>query len=586
MDADWRIYSKRADFDAIGNRFNIDPVVARVIRNRDVVGEDAVERFLYGTLDSLYDGSLMKDMEKGVGIISGKLDEGARIRVVGDYDVDGVTSTYILYDALKNLGADVSYDIPHRITDGYGINVRMIEKAHADGVDTVITCDNGIAAFEALDRANELGLTVVVTDHHEIQEKLPTADAVIDPHQEGDEYPYKEICGAVVAFKFIRCLYRSRGVELSERKYLDFAALATVCDVMPLLDENRVIVREGMRQIAATDCIGLRALVNECGLSGAVISAYHLGFLLGPCINTCGRIGAATDALELFVNEDPEWCRKRASEIKLNNDERKRITEEGTALAIEETEKAGRDSDQVIVTHLDGVHESLAGIIAGKLKEHFYRPTIVFTDSADEELYKGSGRSIDAYNLFQELTAVQDILFKFGGHKLAAGVTIEKKNLEVLRQRLNEQAQMTEQDLIPKLMIDVPMPLRYVNMNLIRQLDSLEPFGTGNPRPLFAETGLQLLGMEIFGKRNNAIKLRVKDSRGGTFILLNFDPEGVIGDIKKWFTDEVCDKILRGIDTGVKIDVAYQPAINVFNGQSSIQFMLRNMRPNGGDNNG
>ena len=586
MDADWRIYSKRADFDAIGNRFNIDPVVARVIRNRDVVGEDAVERFLYGTLDSLYDGSLMKDMEKGVGIISGKLDEGARIRVVGDYDVDGVTSTYILYDALKNLGADVSYDIPHRITDGYGINVRMIEKAHADGVDTVITCDNGIAAFEALDRANELGLTVVVTDHHEIQEKLPTADAVIDPHQEGDEYPYKEICGAVVAFKFIRCLYRSRDVELSERKYLDFAALATVCDVMPLLDENRVIVREGMRQIAVTDCIGLRALVNECGLSGAVISAYHLGFLLGPCINTCGRIGAATDALELFVNEDPEWCRKRASEIKLNNDERKRITEEGTALAIEETEKAGRDSDQVIVTHLDGVHESLAGIIAGKLKEHFYRPTIVFTDSADEELYKGSGRSIDAYNLFQELTAVQDILFKFGGHKLAAGVTIEKKNLEVLRQRLNEQAQMTEQDLIPKLMIDVPMPLRYVNMNLIRQLDSLEPFGTGNPRPLFAEAGLQLLGMEVFGKRSNAIKLRVKDSRGGTFILLNFDPEGVIGDIKKWFTDEVCDKILRGIDTGVKIDVAYQPAINVFNGQSSIQFMLRNMRPNGGDNNG
>ena len=580
MDADWRIYSKRADFDAIGNRFNIDPVVARVIRNRDVISEDEVERFLYGTLDSLYPGSLMKDMDKGVGILSRKIDEGVKIRVVGDYDVDGVTATYILYDALKNLGADVSYDIPHRITDGYGINVRMIEKAHADGVDTVITCDNGIAAFDALERGKELGLTIVVTDHHEIQEKLPMADAVIDQHQEGDEYPYKEICGAVVALKFIRCLYKTRGVELSDRKYLDFAALATVCDVMPLLDENRVIVREGMKQIANTDCVGLRALVNECGLSGSVISAYHLGFMLGPCINTCGRIGAATDALELFVSDDAEWCRKRAVEIKQNNDERKRITEEGTALAIEETEKAGRDSDQVIVTYLNGVHESLAGIIAGKLKEHFYRPTIVFTDSAEPELYKGSGRSIDAYNLFQELTAVQDILYKFGGHKLAAGVTIEKKNLEALREQLNANAHMTEQELIPKLMIDVPMPLRYVSMDLIRQLDSLEPFGTGNPRPLFAEAGLSLLGMEIFGKRSNAMKLRVKDSRGGTFILMSFDPDGIVSDIKQWFTDEVCDKILRGIDTGVKIDVAYQPQINTYNGMSSIQFMLRNMRPN------
>ncbi len=579
MDADWRIYSKRADFDAIGNRFNIDPVVARVIRNRDVVTEDEVERFLYGTLDSLYPGNLMKDMDKGITIISGKIDEGKPIRVVGDYDVDGVTATYILYDALKNLGADVSYDIPHRITDGYGINVRMIEKAHADGVDTVITCDNGIAAFEALERAKELGLTVVVTDHHEIQEKLPIADAVIDQHQENDEYPYKDICGAVVALKFIRCLYGARNVEISDRKYLDFAALATVCDVMPLLDENRVIVREGMKQIANTDCIGLRALVNECGLSGTIISAYHLGFMLGPCINTCGRIGSAIEALELFLNEDPEWCRKRAAEIKQNNDERKRITEEGTALAIEETVKAGRDDDQVIVTYLEGVHESLAGIIAGKLKEHFYRPTIVFTDSADEELYKGSGRSIDAYNLFRELTEVQDILFKFGGHKLAAGVTVEKKNLDELRARLNEAAHMTEQDLTPKLMIDVPMPLRYVSMELIRQLDSLEPFGTGNPRPLFAEAGLKILGMEIFGKRSNALKMRVKDSRGGTFILMSFDPEGVVSDIKKWFTDEVCDKILRGVDTGVMIDAAYQPQINTYNGMSSIQFMLRNMRP-------
>ena len=379
MDADWRIYSKRADFNAIANRFNIDPVVARVIRNRDVESEEEIERFLYGTLDDCHDGNLMKDMDKGVSIISEKIDAGESIRIVGDYDVDGVTSTYILYDAIRCLGGKVSYDIPHRITDGYGINVRIIEQAASDEVDTIITCDNGIAAFDAVTRAKELGLTIVVTDHHEIQEMIPDADAVIDPHQEGDAYPYKAICGAEVAYKFIRCLYKYRGQELEDRKYIDFVALATYCDVMPLLDENRIYVREGMKKIAETDNRGLAALVRQCSLEGASITGYHLGFVLGPCINTAGRIGSAKEALLLFLEEDEAACASKALALKIGNDDRKRITEEGTALAIETVLREGYDKDQVIVLYLNGVHESLAGIIAGKIKEHFYRPCAKMT---------------------------------------------------------------------------------------------------------------------------------------------------------------------------------------------------------------
>ncbi|MBP5193076.1 MAG: single-stranded-DNA-specific exonuclease RecJ [Eubacterium sp.] len=579
MDADWRIYSKRADFNAIANRFNIDPVVARVIRNRDVESEEEIERFLYGTLDDCHDGNLMKDMDKGVSIISEKIDAGESIRIVGDYDVDGVTSTYILYDAIRCLGGKVSYDIPHRITDGYGINVRIIEQAASDEVDTIITCDNGIAAFDAVTRAKELGLTIVVTDHHEIQEMIPDADAVIDPHQEGDAYPYKAICGAEVAYKFIRCLYKYRGQELEDRKYIDFVALATYCDVMPLLDENRIYVREGMKKIAETDNLGLAALVRQCSLEGASITGYHLGFVLGPCINTAGRIGSAKEALLLFLEEDEAACASKALALKIGNDDRKRITEEGTALAIETVLREGYDKDQVIVLYLNGVHESLAGIIAGKIKEHFYRPTIVFTDSENEELLKGSGRSIEDYNLFEKLSEVKDILYKFGGHKLAAGLTIQRDELDKLREELNNRADLNEQQLTPKLMIDVPMPLRYVNMGLIAQLDSLEPFGTANPRPLFAEAGLKVNGLYIYGKRGNVMNISVTDSRGGRFMVMTFDPEGVIEDIKKWFTEEVCDKMLKGAYTGVMLDIAYQPQINEYRGERNIQFLLKNMRP-------
>ncbi len=578
VEAEWRIYSKRADFNGIGNRFNIDPVVARVIRNRDIEGEDAIEKFLYGTLDSCYDGSLMKDMEKGISIISDKIDEGVPIRIVGDYDVDGVTSTYILYDAMRNLGADVSYDIPHRVTDGYGINVRIIDAAYGDGVDTIITCDNGIAAFDAINRAKELGMTVVVTDHHEIQEHIPDADAVIDPHQAEDEYPFKAICGAEVAYKFIKCLYAHRNASLDDRKYIEFVALATYCDVMPLLDENRIYVREGMKKLKATENKGLRALVSACGLSEAVISGYHLGFMLGPCINTAGRIGSAKEALELFIERDETECAGKAGKLKENNDSRKKMTEDGTALAIEKIEAEGYDSNQVIVVYLENVHESLAGIIAGKVKEHFYRPSIVFTDSDDKEILKGSGRSIDDYNLFEGLTEVKDILAKFGGHKLAAGLSVERKRLGELRDALNENAHLTVQQLTPKLMIDVPMPLRYVSMPLIEQLSALEPFGAANPKPLFAEAGLKIRSLYIYGKRGNVININVEDSRGGRFTIKSFDPDSVVEDIKKWFTDEVCDKMLEGVDTGAKVDIAYQPDINEYRGDRTIQFLLRHMR--------
>ena len=348
---------------------------------------------------------------------------------------------------------------------------------------------------------------------------------------------------------------------------------------MPLLDENRIYVREGMKKIAETDNLGLAALVRQCSLEGASITGYHLGFVLGPCINTAGRIGSAKEALLLFLEEDEAACASKALALKIGNDDRKKITEEGTALAIETVLREGYDKDQVIVLYLNGVHESLAGIIAGKIKEHFYRPTIVFTDSENEELLKGSGRSIEDYNLFEKLSEVKDILYKFGGHKLAAGLTIQRDELDKLREELNNRADLNEQQLTPKLMIDVPMPLRYVNMGLIAQLDSLEPFGTANPRPLFAEAGLKVNGLYIYGKRGNVMNISVTDSRGGRFMVMTFDPEGVIEDIKKWFTEEVCDKMLKGAYTGVMLDIAYQPQINEYRGERNIQFLLKNMRP-------
>ena len=583
MKQDWRIYAKKADFNAISAKYGIDPVIARILRNRDVVTDKDFEKYLYGTLDSVCDPREMLDIELGTDIIASAIEAGENIRVVGDYDVDGVMSTYILYDGLKNAGANVSYDIPHRIQDGYGINERIIRKAFEEGIDVIITCDNGIAAVNSIAVAAELGMTVVVTDHHEIQDALPEADAIIDPHQEGDGYAYPDICGAVVAYKFIQVLYDSMGIELPGRKYLEMLALATVCDVMPLLDENRIYVREGLRELEKTENTGLQALLKVTEMKGKNLGSYSLGFVIGPCINAAGRLEDAKLALELLLETDEAEAEKKAEYLKKLNDSRKSMTEEGEkkamqVLAPRMTEIDGEmiPTDSVLVLYIEGLHESLAGIVAGRIKERYYRPTIIFTDSdKDGSIIKGSGRSTDAYNMFEGIIRHKDMMVKFGGHPLAAGLTIKRENLDKLRELLNEECGLTERDMIPKMMIDVPMPMSYATMKLAEQIEALEPYGKGNEKPLFAEKDLEILGARIMGVNRNVIRIKLRNSRGFVSEVIYFRPDEFEMNINRWFESEDCDKILKGIPTGCKLDVAYEVGINDFNGVVSLQFVLK-----------
>ena len=577
MKKDWRIYALRADFNEISKKHGIDQVVARVLRNRGLETDKDYESFLYGTLDSMHDPADMLDIELGADIMAEAIQEGKSIRVVGDYDVDGVMSTYILYDALKRLGAQVSYDIPHRVRDGYGMNTRIVDAAHDEGVEVIITCDNGISAVDAVAKAVEYGMTVVITDHHEIPPVLPEADAIIDPHQPGDAYPYKDICGAVVAFKFVQILYGQMGEELLRGRYLEALALATVCDVMPVLDENRVIVREGLRKLNNTDHMGLKALIRANSLDDKTIATYQLGFILGPCINAMGKLGDAKDALELMITEDEDFAEERACLMKEINDSRKAETEEGFKKSIEAAAPEGDEpADKVLVIYVSGLREGLAGIVAGRIKERFYRPTIIFTDTeGDETLLKGSGRSIEAYNMFEKIDEHRDMCVKFGGHPLAAGLSIKREDLDGFREALNRDAGLTEQDMIPKLMIDAPMPMRYANLRLAEQIQSLEPFGKGNEEPLFAEKGFEILGYEYLGKNNKVLKIRVKSSNGNFYDVKTFRPQEFIDALNGWFTPEECDKIKKGVYTGCKIDIAYSLSINEFRGGRYLEFMLK-----------
>ena len=581
MKQEWRIFAKTADFNAISSRFGIDPVVARIIRNRDIVTDEEYESYLFGTLDSVHDPSLMMDMELGADIIAGSIEAGENIRIVGDYDVDGVMSTYILYDALKNAGANVSFDIPHRVNDGYGINTRIIEKAYEESVSTIITCDNGIAAVNAMKKARELGLNIVITDHHEIQEELPDADAIIDPHQAGDTYPYADICGALVAYKFIKVLYQTMDIPLESRKYLEMVALATVCDVMPLINENRIYVREGLRALEKTENIGLKALLKETNYQGKTIDTYHAGFIIGPCINAAGRLESADVALSLLLEEDEEKASEIAAHLKELNESRKSMTEQGTASAIQLIEKeTGFDSEgmpkqDVLVVYVPDLHESLAGIVAGRLKEKYYRPTIVFTDTdKDDDIVKGSGRSIEAYNMFEQISACKDILLKFGGHPLAAGMSLKKSDLDEFRKRLNSSVSLSERDKTPKLMIDVPMPMSYATLKLAEQLADLGPFGKGNEPPLFAEKDMEILGARVMGQNKNVLKLKVRSSRGDIHEVTSFRPDDFIECINEWFTEQECDRIMKGVRTGCKLDIAYEVTINDYYGRN-VQFMLK-----------
>lgn len=558
------LQTKRADFNGIAKRFHISPVTARVLRNRDVEGEEAIDRYLNGTLDQLYDPHQMKDMDKAAALILEKIRQGVRIRIVGDYDIDGVCSTYLLYRGLTRCGGQVDYQIPERIRDGYGINESIIQKAKEDGIDTIVTCDNGIAALEQIRLAKELGMTVIVTDHHEVvraedgSQILPQADAVVNPHRDDCSYPFAGICGGVVAYKLVQVLYEQSGVPKQEwLDMLEFAAIATVGDVMKLQDENRILVKYGLKKMAQTKNLGLRRLAEKNNLDLGAITAYHIGFVIGPCLNAGGRLKTAKEALALLRAQSEEEAERLAEELKELNDTRKDMTEQGTEAAKLQVE-SWYQKDKVLVVFLPECHESLAGIIAGRLREYYQKPAIVLTRG--EEAVKGSGRSIDEYHMFKKLTEVSDLLLKFGGHPLAAGLSLEEKNIDEFRRRLNENAGLTEEDFKAKVWIDVPMPVGYVTERLVRELSCLEPFGQGNEKPLFAEKSLRIRASRVLGRNRNVVKMTLEETDGHAIEALYF------GDGTA-FEEERAGRR--------EIDVVYYPDINEYNGRKTLQAVIR-----------
>ncbi len=566
MTGKWMLYAKKADFNKIAEEFHINPVTARVMRNRDVSGQEAIRRYLYGTMADLYSPGLLKDGEKAADILKEKTEAGKWIRIVGDYDIDGVCSTYLLFQALKRVGARVDYEIPDRVKDGYGINEQIIEAAARDGVDTILTCDNGISAVAQMERAKELGMTVIITDHHDIAKEgekdiLPHADAIVNPKQQDCPYPWKEICGAVVAYKLIQILYGKFHIPAGEwEEMIEFAAIATVGDVMRLRDENRILVREGLARLPFSKSLGLKKLVEKNDLDIAQVSAFHIGFVIGPCLNAGGRLQTAKMALRLLLSQDQEEADKLAQELKELNDQRKDMTSQGVEEAAVQVDENYMD-DKVLVVYLPECHESLAGIIAGRLRERYHKPSIVLTRAADG--VKGSGRSIEGYHMFEALLEVKELLTKFGGHPMAAGLSLEEANVDRFRQALNRNARLTEEDFIPKIWIDVAMPIEYVSEPLIQELKMLEPFGQGNEKPQFAQKAMRVRSARVVGKNRNAVKLSMV-TPGGAAV------DGIL------FTEG--DRFMEEMGAKREMDVIYYPDINEYNGNRTIQMVVKEYR--------
>lgn len=569
----WFVTMKKADFNGIAEKYQISPIIARLMRNRDVIGDEAIDFYLNGTVEDLHDGLLMKDMDRAVDILKEKIEEGKKIRVIGDYDIDGVNATYILQQGLAGLGADVDTDIPDRIKDGYGLNQMLIDRALEDDVDTIITCDNGIAAMSEIAYGKENGMTIVVTDHHEVPyleengEKkylLPPADAVVDPHRADCEYPFKGLCGAAVAYKLVEVLYRVSGkseqeVEHLQESLMENVAIATIGDVMDLVGENRVFVKKGLELLKTTKNEGLHALMQCTGVDTANLNTYHIGFVIGPCINAGGRLDTAKRALELLNASNRREAVTLAADLKELNDSRKEMTEEGVEEAVRQIESSSWKDDQVLVVYLPECHESIAGIIAGRIKERYYRPTFVLTRG--ETGVKGSGRSIEAYDMFAEMSRCRELFTKFGGHKLAAGLSLEEENVEVFRKRINELADLTEDDLQMKVSIDMRLPFPYINEELIHELKILEPFGKGNGKPLFAESKLRVIQPRIFGKNRNVLKCRLEDQQGNQMEAVYF------GEV------EDC---LQQMEKKQIMSFTYYPSINEYMGRRTIQLTIVN----------
>lgn len=578
----WVICTKRADFDALSKQFHIDPVVARILINRGLE-ESQFGAFLHPDLDNLHDPFLMEDMNQAVRIIIHDIEEGHSIRIVSDYDVDGVMSNYILYKGLKRIGADVDYVIPHRVKDGYGINEEIINKAIEDGIHTIVTCDNGIAANAALAKAKEEGLTVVVTDHHQVpfimegenrQYILPPADAILDPKKETCKYPFDDLCGAGVAYKLIEALYIKREVPKDEiYQFLEFVAIAVICDIVTLQDENRIFVVKGLERLNYSENTGLRALIRANELSDVTLDTYHVGFKLGPCINASGRLESAIASMELLLEEDTDTAIAKAQEIRSINEERKDMTFKESERAREYLETA--PPMKIFVIYLPNCHESLAGIIAGRIRESYHHPVLVLVDSEEEGVLKGSGRSIPEYHMFEALQECSDLLLKFGGHAMAAGFSLPADRLEEFSDRINALCNLTEDAFIPKVKIDVPMPISYISEDLIAQLDGLAPFGKGNEKPVFAQKDLNVTSAKIMGKDRNVVKIILESSEGYTSEGIYFQAQEFSDNIIEWFGQEEYDKMMHGWLNNVRLNVVYYPSVNEFNGNRTIQLQIK-----------
>ena len=573
--AKWFVYAKKADFKAIGEAYGIDQVIARVIRNRDICTKEQFDMYLSDSLEGMHMPELLKDADKAVDIIINKIEQKKKIRIIGDYDIDGICSTTILYKALKETGAEVDYAVPHRINDGYGINETLIDAAIADGVDTILTCDNGIAAINQVEYAKSHNLTVIITDHHDItfeengtQKRYiyPKADAIVNPKRDDCGYPFKMLCGAAVAYKLVEVLYKKRWLSEYDKykssldEYRQFAAIATIGDVVDLIDENRILVKNGLRSIANTKNIGLRALIDICKIDINKLTPYSVGFVIGPCLNASGRLDSAKNAIELFLETDENTAKSKAMELYAFNEERKGMTESELSKALKIIDETEIKNDKVLVIYLPECHESIAGIIAGRIKELYYRPTFVITDAKDGA--KGSGRSIEGYNMFEEITKCAGLLTKFGGHPMAAGISLDKDKIDEFRKTLNKKQTLTEQQLEPVVWIDVPMPLNYVTYTLVEQLSILEPFGKGNEKPVFADKDLIVKSVNIIGKKSNVLKLMLEAQDGSVFEAIQFMYDG------------------NKPQVGQKIAITYYPDINEFRGKRNLQFIIKEWKQN------
>lgn len=586
--AQWFVAAKRADFNAISEKFHISPVTARLIRNRDIIEDADIERFLYAGREQMYSPMLLPDMEKAAGLLLTHIRERKKLRVIGDYDVDGICSAYILSKGLSVLGADADMVIPHRMKDGYGLNEHLITAAAADGIHTIVTCDNGIAAAEEIKQAAALGITVIVTDHHEVPYEedesgqrhycMPQAAAVVNPKREDCAYPFRGICGAVVAYKLVQALLETAGADAGVLdELLQFAAFATICDVMELKDENRIIVKYGLEAMKHTGNLGLRALIDVNEIDVAKLSSYHIGFILGPCLNATGRLDTAVRATALFQAQTEAEAVRIAMELKDLNDNRKDMTAKGVEQAAAMIEHSPVKDDAVLVVYLPDCHESLAGIIAGRIREKYNKPVFILTDG--EDCVKGSGRSIEGYHMYEEMSRCKELFLKYGGHKMAAGLSIEKQNIAAFSKALNAQCTLTEEDFIPKVHIDIAMPLSYVTRPLIEELNLLEPFGVGNPKPVFAQKNLRFLHGIIMGRHKNVGKYTVCDETGAHFEVIYF------GDLEKLHTyiDHKCgaaasERLYAGRVEDIVLSVIYYPSLNEFRGNVTIQYIMQDFQ--------